>query len=123
MLIDESDMVGMILNRGSTWIHDDAINADPPRLNGGERIIIMKLYFVVINRAEHSGFMAEEESSDVRTRDNEWGWTNQSVEGGYGHIYHECTDKSEAQGVLDRYLECDSVENGTYCYSHNPTYV
>jgi hypothetical protein len=38
----------------------------------------------------------------------------------HGTLYLETTDRAEADRELDEYLECDSVEMGTYCYTHNP---
>lgn len=87
------------------------------------------VYFAVVNRAEHSGRISGPWEPDkqwpVRHRDErtgaEWetGWTEQDVCGAHGSILHEGTE-AECQAALDAYLKCDSVEQGTYCYTHNP---
>ena len=77
-------------------------------------------YIAVGNTAEHSGYIEERDADDVWRNGNEHGWTNQDVTGAYGFILAECETRKEAQKELDSFLECDSVEKGTYCYTHNP---
>ncbi len=78
-------------------------------------------YFVVVNRAEHSGFIEKMDMDKVwRSNVQEDGWTNQDVTGQYGSIRGEYDTLGEAQEELATYLRCDSVEKGTYCYTHNP---
>ena len=78
------------------------------------------IYIVVGNTAEHSGYIDKRDDDDCWCNENPQGWTNQDVTGPHGHILAECDTKKEAKAELDSFLECDSVEKGTYCYTHNP---
>ena len=78
------------------------------------------IYFVVGNIAAHSGYIAMEDENDIWCNKNPEGWTYQDVTGPHGTILGLYETREEAQKELDKYMECDSVENGTYCYTHNP---
>jgi hypothetical protein len=69
-------------------------------------------YWVVVDKAAHEGFIS---SVDL----NDHTWTEQDVIGPHGHLFHTTKDENDAQQVLDNYLICHSVENNSYCYSHN----
>ena len=93
----------------------------PKPSNKGENIMRNKVYFAVGNIPEHSGFIDERNADDCWMAGwNETGWTYQDVTGSHGTIFAECETREEAQAILDEYLVCDSVETGTYCYTHNP---
>lgn len=73
----------------------------------------MQTYFVVVNHAEHSGRVM----TDDPTRPD---FRYQDLTAPHGQILCETTDRAEADRELAEYLECDSVQQGTYCYTHNP---
>jgi len=80
----------------------------------------MTTFFAVGDAAAHSGYLEERNTDDGWCNENPQGWTYQDVCGAHGHILAECDTREEAQAELDSFLECDSIENGTYCYTHNP---
>jgi len=79
-----------------------------------------KTFIVVGDIAAHSGFVTEEFAEDIWSSDNPGGWTYQHVCGSHGTAIGEFTTRKEAEECLREFLKCDSVDNGTYCYSHNP---
>lgn len=81
----------------------------------------MMTFLVITNTAEHSGLVAQKDQKDIWSNNNPSGWTYQEVAGTFGTVYLETEDENEAYSALEDWLECDSVENGTYCYTHNPT--
>lgn len=72
----------------------------------------MSTHFAIINHAEHSGHYHFEPDDD--------GWTYQQITGSHGSVLYEGDSEEEARDKLAAYLECDSMERGEYCYSHNP---
>ncbi len=78
------------------------------------------IYIAVGDIAAHNGYVEERDADDCWCNENENGWTDQDVCGAHGHILAECDTPEEAEAELDTFLECDSVEKGTYCYTHNP---
>lgn len=77
-------------------------------------------YFVIVNRAEHSGYVAKVDMDKIWNNQNPDGWTYQDLTGPYGQVWEECDTSSEADKVLGDYLKCDAAERGEYCYTHNP---
>ena len=74
----------------------------------------MKKYIVIGNVAAHDGWVSEVDPDDDS-------WTYQQLIGAHGTVLDEKETKGEADQVLAQWLTCDSVERGTYCYTHNPT--
>ena len=79
------------------------------------------LFIAVGDTAAHNGYIREMDADDVWCNENPSGWTYQDVTGAHGHILGEFDTEEEAQEVLDNFLQCDSVETGRYCYTHNPS--
>lgn len=77
-------------------------------------------FIAVGNTGAHSGYIEKMDADDIWCNENPHGWTYQHVCGSHGHIIAECDTREEAQSALDAFLECDSVEKGRYCYTHNP---
>jgi hypothetical protein len=76
-------------------------------------------YIVIVNSAEHSGFVCEVDYDNIWSSYNPDGWTYQEICGPHGAVWAKEDSKEEAQKTLDSFLECDAVERGEYCYTHN----
>lgn len=74
----------------------------------------MRRFIVIGNGPAHTGHVAEVDTDDPY-------WNYQQLTGAHGTVLHECNDGAEADRILTDWLKCDSVERGTYCYTHNPT--
>ena len=77
-------------------------------------------YLVIVNNAEHSGFTPKVDFDTSWSNENPYRWTYQDITGPYGTVMNECDTISEAQELLNKYLECDAKEKDRYCYTHNP---
>ena len=77
-------------------------------------------YLVIVDIGEHSGFIREFDESQWFSSSNPNGFSTTDVCGSHGHILSEHGSKDEARAALAEFLECDSVESNSYCYSHNP---
>lgn len=70
-------------------------------------------YLAIINVAEHSGRVVRD---DVEA----YGFRYADHTAPHGTVLCETYDRDEAERELASWLECDSAEQGTYCYTHNP---
>ena len=77
---------------------------------------MQKEYYVVKDRPAHEGYVAHIPEKSWWSTTNPDGVTEQSLGGCVTGPFF----KHEAEKRLAEYLECDSVEEGTYCYAHNP---
>jgi hypothetical protein len=69
-------------------------------------------YAVIVNVAEHSGFITRIDKSKED-------WTYQYYTGSHGQVWDEDLTLAEAECSLAGYLVCPNAEAGEYCYSHN----
>lgn len=76
-------------------------------------------YFVIKDRAAHDAHIVDVYMDDIWTSDNQSGWTYQEISGPHGNADGPFSSLEKAKEELDRWLQCDSVKNGTYCYTHN----
>ncbi len=68
---------------------------------------------VYANIGEHTGHL-KVFTREERLQGLEYEWCDS-----FEQIIFEGTEE-EGEKLLADYLKCDSVQNGTYCYSHNP---
>ena len=71
-------------------------------------------WFVVGNIAAHTGHIVEFHMDDM------YDYFYQDAKGSHGTALGEYATMEEAKQCLASFLQCDSVERGTYCYNHNP---
>ncbi len=77
-------------------------------------------YYVITFPGSHEGYVVEMNTEDIWSNENPGGWTYNQICGSHGNIHGEYSTREKAEEVLDKWLECDSKEKGTYCYAHNP---
>ncbi len=70
------------------------------------------IYAVFTNYAEHNGFVSVENNTSGNWRGSK-----------YGHysVHSEHDNKESAEQALSKYLQCDAEDNGSYCFTHNPS--
>ena len=72
-------------------------------------------YIAVGDIAAHNGYIKKIYLEDEQT------YTSHEIYGAFGTRLLESHNRWEAVAALEEFLKCDSVEEGTYCYTHNPT--
>lgn len=79
-------------------------------------------FMVIGDIGAHDGFVMEVDYDDIwQANENEGGWTYQQVEGPHGTRLGEYDTREDADAHLADWLKCDAVEQGRYCYIHNPS--
>lgn len=69
-----------------------------------------RVWFTVGDIAAHDGSVFSVIGDD---------WTYQELCGSHGTVLYEGPSEAEARRILAEWLQCDSVDKGTYCYTHN----
>lgn len=67
-------------------------------------------WFAIGNIAEHSGRLHHEAGE----------WRQEDVVHKFEMILYKGPSHMKAHICLNAFLKCDSVENGTHCFTHNP---